>query len=312
MKIWEFIFQKLKKEQGLILMVVIDNQGSSPGRVGFKMAVAEDGEMIGSIGGGVMEYNLVELAKKQILKSDGVFVKSQKHSAKNDPDSSGMICSGSQLIAFYPLEKKQISIIEKIVNVRKGVLIFDENGFRFIDEETSNQKYNLEIYEKGKWLLTEQLGLKDYLYILGSGHVSVSVSELFKILDFEVVVFDNRDEDLPTFKSNTYADSKQVINFEDVAQYIPEGDNIYVVIMTFSHNWDHKILQSLIDKKVKYLGMMASKKKRATIYGLLENEGVSKEQLSLVDSPIGIEIKSQTPAEIAISIAAKIISVKNL
>lgn len=311
MSIWEFVIQKLKKEQGLVLMLVIDNQGSSPGRIGFKMAVAEDGEMIGSIGGGVMEYNLVELAKKQIIKSDGVFLKSQKHSAKNDPDSSGMICSGSQTIAFYPIEKGQISIIEKIANTNGGVLKFDENGFHFMDERSSDQKYNSEIYKNGKWLLTEQLGLKDYLYIFGSGHVSVSVSKLFKTLDFEVVVFDNRDEDLPTFKSNTYADTKQIINFDEAANYIPEGENVFVVIMTFSHNWDHKILQSLIGKKVKYLGMMASKRKRATIYELIKKTGISAEQLSLVDSPIGIEIKSQTPAEIAVSIAAKIISVKN-
>ena len=311
MEFWEFINRKQKNGQGLILMVVIDNQGSSPGRIGFKMAVSEDGDLEGSIGGGVMEFNLVELAKKQIIKSDGIFIKSQKHSAKNDPDSSGMICSGSQTIAFYPISSDQVSVIENIISVGTGVLKFDENGFSLEDKGVSHQKYKSEIFENKKWLLTEQLGLKNQLYVFGSGHVSIAVSKLFKTLDFEVVVFDNRNEELPTFKSNTYADSKQIINFDDAANYIPDGDNIYVVIMTFSHHHDHKVLHSLIHKKIKYLGMMASKKKQAAIYGLLKETGVSMEQLNQVDSPIGVEIKSQTPAEIAVSIAAKVISVKN-
>jgi len=51
-----------------MLIAVIDRHGSSPGKVGFKMAVSESGAMIGSVGGGVMEYNMVELAKKEMQK----------------------------------------------------------------------------------------------------------------------------------------------------------------------------------------------------------------------------------------------------
>jgi len=311
MKIWDFIHSRLKNNIDIVLLLVIDNQGSSPGRKGFKMALAEDGEMEGSIGGGLMEFNMVEMAKKQLLRSDGIFLKRQKHSAENHPDSSGMICSGSQVIAFYPINASQLSLIEKIKDAKGGELHFDEKGFRFVDEVSSDQKYVSTLNKEDSWLLTEQLGLEDYLYIFGSGHVSVAVSQLFRLLDFEVVVLDNRDENLPTFIGNQYASSKQIIDFDEAAQYIPEGDNIYVVIMTFSHNSDQKVLRLLIDKKIKYLGMMASKKKRASIYKQLNEEGISSEQLSHVDSPIGIQINSQTPAEIAVSIAAKIISVKN-
>ena len=65
MDVWSFIKAKLKKDKQIVLMVVIDSSGSSPGRRGFKMAVDSDGKMIGSIGGGLMEYNLVEFAKKE-------------------------------------------------------------------------------------------------------------------------------------------------------------------------------------------------------------------------------------------------------
>ena len=60
MNIWNFITERLNKSERVVLMVVIDSQGSSPGRKGFKMAVTENGELNGSVGGGLMEYNLVD------------------------------------------------------------------------------------------------------------------------------------------------------------------------------------------------------------------------------------------------------------
>ena len=57
---WQFIIDKLFEKERVILLVVIDNKGSSPGQAGFKMAVASDGSMIGSIGGGQTEFRLVE------------------------------------------------------------------------------------------------------------------------------------------------------------------------------------------------------------------------------------------------------------
>ena len=311
MNIWEFIKSKLKENKNVVLMLVIDNQGSSPGRKGFKMAVADDGKMIGSVGGGVMEYNMVELAKKQFTQPNGIFLKRQIHSSDNHPDSSGMICSGSQVIVFYPLDRVYLSVVESIVKADSGSLEFNESGIIFKQDGKLEQEFITNIVDDHKWLFAEQLGLKNKLFIFGAGHVSVALSKLFKQLGFHITIFDNRDEDLTTFKNNSFADSKQIIRYEEVVNYIPEGENIYVVIMTFAHSSDRKVLKDLIDKKVKYLGMMASQKKAKSIYEQLEKEGVSAEQLSRVDSPIGIQINSQTPDEIAVSIAAKIISVKN-
>ncbi len=311
MNIWEFIKSKLEENKNVVLMLVIDNQGSSPGRRGFKMAVADDGKMIGSVGGGVMEYNMVELAKKQFTQPKGIFLKRQNHCSDNHPDSSGMICSGSQIIAFYPLDRACLSVVESIVKADNGSLEFNESGVIFKQDRKQEQEFITDTIDENKWSFSEQLGLKNKLFVFGAGHVSVALSQLFKQLGFHITIFDNRDEDLTTFKNNSFADSKQIIRYEEVANYIPEGENIYVVIMTFAHSSDRKVLKDLIDKKLKYLGMMASKKKAKTIYEQLEKEGVSAEQLSRVDSPIGIQINSQTPDEIAVSIAAKIISVKN-
>ena len=66
MDFWKKILEKLQNKQNVYLLTVVENIGSSPGRQGFKMFVSEDGTIFGSIGGGVMEYQFVELAKKKL------------------------------------------------------------------------------------------------------------------------------------------------------------------------------------------------------------------------------------------------------
>jgi len=66
MKIWRFIKDKLEKDIPVVLLYVLDSKGSSPGRQGFKMAVTNDGEISGTIGGGIMEHKLVELSKSAL------------------------------------------------------------------------------------------------------------------------------------------------------------------------------------------------------------------------------------------------------
>jgi len=309
MEIWKFISEKLKENQKLVLLLVIDSNGSSPGRKGFKMAIAEDGELSGSIGGGVMEYNLVEKARKHFQNPLSIFSLMQDHAAEHSKASTGMICSGNQQVAFYPLELKDLSLVEDILQSESGHLIFNEEGIQFILEEL--EEVHTEIQSEDKWTFYERLGYAQKLYVFGAGHVSMAVSKLFKDLGFYITVFDNRNEDLNTFKNNNFAHEKKIIDYNHAADYIPEGDHIYVMIMTFSHKADQKLLAQLLAKKVIYLGMMGSDKKVDTIFSNLRKEGVSENLLARVDAPIGLPIKSQTPEEIAVSIAAKVILVKN-
>jgi xanthine dehydrogenase accessory factor len=82
--------------------------------------------------------------------------------------------------------------------------------------------------------------------------------------------------------------------------------------MTFGHVSDELVLEKIITKKCRYIGMMASKAKRQQVFENLVRKGVSTSLLDTVFSPIGIKIKSHTPEEIAISIAAQIIKIKNM
>ncbi len=309
MNIWKFIHNKLKERHQVVLMVVIDHSGSSPGRRGFKMAVAEDGELSGSIGGGVMEYRLVEQARKLFNSPFKPFIKRQDHYAENTRESSGLACSGSQVIAFYLLDDTFLPDAEKMSATKSGQTVFDHNGILF-DEKIQGSD-STKITDEQHWRYSEQQGYKHFLYLFGAGHVSVSVSRLLRQLWFYITVFDNRHEELATFKNNDFAHTKKIIDYKDAARHIPEGDHVYVAIMTFAHKNDLVVLQQLLDKNIKYLGMMGSDEKVASVFSELENRGIPRHKLDKVDAPIGLSIHSQTPDEIAVSIAAKIIQVKN-
>lgn len=305
MKIWNFIESKLKQGINVNLLLVIDSQGSSPGRKGFKMAVAQDGELMGSIGGGVMEFQLVEQAKMEFEKPNGIFSVIQNHETDVE-DSSGMICSGQQRIAFYPLKASFLDILEQIKKGENDQLVFTEEGIH-IEKPTHEET----IVSKDGWAYKEDIGKQNSLYVFGAGHVSVAVSQIFSQLGFKVTVFDNRSENLSSFKRNKFAQEKKIIDYGNSAEFIPEGDHIYVVIMTFNHSHDLEVLEQMLPKEIKYLGMMGSSKKVASIYQLLKEKGINSNLFKHVDAPIGLPIKSQTPEEIAISIAAKVILVKN-
>src|SRR5712671_4411395 len=120
LELWQFIAGRLMKSDPVMLLVVAESAGSSPGRAGYKMAVAADGELVGSIGGGVMEVRLVEQAKAY-LSEPGAIATGFRDSAiteqvhkKNSPNSSGMICSGKQTIIFYLLTSENGATVDAI------------------------------------------------------------------------------------------------------------------------------------------------------------------------------------------------------
>ncbi len=314
MDIWNFTHEQLSLKKRVYLIIVIECKGSSPGRVGFKMAVSETGDINGSVGGGVMEYNMVELARKML--KDNIYkpiIKRQIHDPEAEHDKSGMICSGEQTHAFIPLDNSQAVVIEQIIKSinsgKNGTLCLNKVGLTFIIGNSDNSPLT-SIIDAENWGYSEPIGLKDTFYIFGAGHISVPLSQILRMLDFRVVVYDNR-TDLSTYNSNQFTNNKQIIDYNNIGDIVTEGENSYVAIMSFGHKFDQIILKQLLPKKLKYLGMIGSKHKVQSIYDNLRELGFTNDDFARVDSPIGLSIKSQTPAEIAISIAAKVIQVRN-
>jgi xanthine dehydrogenase accessory factor len=313
MKLWQHLLQKLQENHRVYLLTVTENIGSSPGRKGFKMMVADDGFIFGSIGGGVMEHDLVEEIKHLLLTKElPIFLKKQIHKGRIK-DGSGMICSGEQTVVFHPLNAYHIPTIKNVLNClqqnKTGTLSLSPTSFAFSDENITHQfKYQIE--SATDWTYKEQLGFKNTLYIVGGGHVSLAVSDLFASLGFYVVVLDDR-EHLNTFEINKSAHQKSVVDYHDIANYIVEGNSSYVAIMTNTYTADKLVLSSILKKEYRYIGVLGSTAKLQTMWDVLQKEGISLNELAKVHAPIGMSIKSQTPEEIAVSIAAEIIQHKN-
>ncbi len=318
-EIWEFAAAKTKKGISLILLVVAESSGSSPGRAGYRMAVADDGELCGSIGGGAMEVRLVEQARSRIrdlkfeMKS-GVIP--QVHQ-KNVPHSSGMICSGRQTLIVKILTVRDAAMIEAAITALQdenpAILAISPNEFTVAAKEKMTPDVNIFFEKRGEndYFYSERLGAKNDLCIIGGGHCALALSELMSKLDFRISIFDDR-PDLNTLEKNVFADRISIIDdYQKIGELIPSGLDTYVVVMTVGYKSDEIVIRSLFEKDFKYFGVLGSKAKMKTLLTALKKDGFPPERLSRIRTPIGLNINSRTPEEIAVSIAAEIISVKN-
>jgi xanthine dehydrogenase accessory factor len=310
--VWKFL---MAQTHPAILLYVLESSGSSPGRQGFLMAVNSRGDMEGSIGGGIMEHKFVELAKEKLKQEqDQSVLRKQVHDKSAGFDQSGMICSGEQTILLYAIKEKDRAEIKKIIQSLEeftgGSLNLSMKGIRF-ESGIMNGNYELQGVPGEAWLYKENLAPANKLFIVGGGHCSLALCRIFSQLDFKITVFDDR-PGLKTFLENEEAHVKQMVsNYSELGQFITGGANHYVVIATFGYRTDDLALRALINKELKYIGILGSKTKIDTMFAAYRGENIADSLLSRIHAPVGIAINSQTPEEIAISIAAQIIAVKN-
>lgn len=311
-EIWQFAAGKLKQNEAVMLLIVADSAGSSPGRQGFKVVVAES-DLRGSIGGGAMETRLVEQAKLEIQNSNAKLVE-QVH-RKNSPDASGMICSGRQSVIFYRLNRRDLPTIGKILfaieNHQFAVLQISNFKFQIIENRAGEFDFLFDRKSESEFLYEEKLGYKNKLSIVGGGHCALALAEIASKMDFHIALFDDR-ANLNTFVENRFAHEKQIIeSYERIGDFVRSGANHFVVVMTVGYKSDEIVIRRLIDKNFKYFGVLGSRAKIKTLLKTLENEGFDRKKLNEIRAPIGLRIGSRTPEEIAVSIAAEIIGVKN-
>lgn len=315
MKVWQFIHDKLQRTIDVMLLYVLESNGSSPGRQGFAMAVAADGELCGSIGGGIMEHKFVELAKARLAENkDWNDIQKQVHDKTAGSHQSGMICSGDQTIFLYKVKPADAPAIQQVLLTlqehKNGTLNLEPGGISFSAAIPATD-YHFEQYTEEDFLLTEKIGFKNVLHIIGGGHCALALSRLMSQLDFYIHVYDER-AGLNTMEQNNYAHSKTIVeDYSMLGQQITGGNNIYVVIMSFGYRTDSIAVKALWGKEFKYLGLLGSKKKIEKLFADFSAEELDAGYATKIHSPIGLPIHSKTPAEIAISIAAEIIGVKN-
>ncbi|MCG3165440.1 MAG: hypothetical protein POELPBGB_01203 [Bacteroidia bacterium] len=159
-------------------------------------------------------------------------------------------------------------------------------------------------------IFIEPIMKKNKLYIFGAGHTGQALAKFSSVLDFETVLIDDRKEYIDN--CNTSEVNKMNLPYQQALQLLPFDEQTYICIMTYSHPIDRDILAFCIKKSFAYLGMIGSQRKVAMTKKLFsEGLNISYEDLEKVDMPMGLDIGSESPEEIALSIIAKLITVKN-
>lgn len=251
----EIVRLRSSGEEGA-LAIVVNTSASSPGRVNFKMLVYPDGQILGTVGGGIMEKKVIEEALQCIRDKRSSFLHFSLR--EEEMEGLGVLCGGEADVYIEPI------------------------------------------------------GAPPFLYIFGAGHVGQALYHVASLLEFRIVVVDDR----PAFASQErFPKACKVIcqDFKEAVSGIRFSPSDFAVIVTRGHAHDQLVLKEILlkDRLPGYIGMIGSKSKNAKVFQNLEKEGIPKELLEKVFAPIGLDIGGEKPEEIAVSILAEIIAFRH-
>ena len=156
----------------------------------------------------------------------------------------------------------------------------------------------------------EPIITSEKLYIFGAGHIGQALSKIAAMTGFNVIIIDDREE---YANRERFPEAHNIIvsDFGDSFQQLEIDDNSFIVIVTRGHTYDELVLGLACQTKAKYIGMIGSKKKIQSVFNNLRQKGISNEKLSEIHAPIGLDIGSETPSEIAVSILAEMIQFRH-
>ena len=148
-------------------------------------------------------------------------------------------------------------------------------------------------------------------YIFGAGHVGLEFEKILRYIGFKTFVFDDREEYANRDRFPDADDVKVIPDFAHSFDGIETDEESYIFIVTRGHNGDLDVLRDALKTPYAYLGMIGSRKKNRVLYDRLLEEGFKEEDFKNIYSPIGLNIHSETPEEIAVAVAAEVIQVKS-
>lgn len=156
----------------------------------------------------------------------------------------------------------------------------------------------------------EPLAARRHLIICGGGHIALPLSAMGKILGDNVTIIDDR-RAFADKKRFPHADKVIAGGYAQSLAKIAIGSNTHIAIVTRGHEQDFTCLKAVIQSSAGYIGVISSQLKRAKFFKRLKSAGIEEKYLKRVHIPMGLDIGAQTPEEIAVSIMAQIVAVRN-
>ncbi|MCY4482260.1 MAG: XdhC family protein [Spirochaetaceae bacterium] len=315
---WEQVGGCLERGERVFVACVAESTRGSPGTAGAKLLVAEGGELYGTVGGGLMEHRLVEQAR-ELLRGGGARPEKRTlvHSDTTEGEQSGMVCEGSQTNVFCVLaDDGDRAIVDALATAvrddRPAWMAVDAEGLRLVEREADFSRPPFALTGEGEsWRYEEDLLNRRRLAVIGGGHCAVALAEAMAPLGYRSRIFDTRTEVVTHDRAARVGTVIHVADYAEAGPLIAWPELTAVVVMTADYRTDVRALLGTADLPVAFVGLMGGRRKVARIFGHLREEGVSQEVLDQVHAPVGLDIGSDTPEEIAVSVAAQILRERN-
>ena len=306
---WEAAHEALRNGKLIHMSLVVDQTKGSPGTTAARMFVTCDGVRYGTIGGGVMEKRVLDDAIA-VLNQDPLpkpRLRQLRHRADSSDQSSGLICGGTQTNLELVLSPNQhLELIARIVTSAVsglGSVRCTSDSLKLSDQSVETVK--LKQMEK-EWEVSLPLLNRRRVAVFGAGHCGVALANAMHRLGYEVTILDSR-SDISTTKGLAKSIKLLVTDFRGAAACVDHPSHTVAIVMTYSMDTDLKAISGLLDKGFDWIGLMGSQVKIAHIRQELLSKGFSDLQIAQIVAPVGLDFNSDTPEEIAISIAAKIL-----
>ena len=312
---------RLLAGEDLVMVTVIASSGATPRGAGARMLVGKDGRICGTIGGGAVEYRSEQIAKTVLQEKS-----SRGHDftlTRDDVQNLGMICGGACNVFFHYLPAGDPEILA-LADGAEAWFVRGEDAWLVSDIADGGRLYLTgsqntalapwltrqphRVQTGGRDLYIEQIVTGSRVYVFGGGHVAQELVPVLAHVGFRCVVLDDR----PEFADKAlFPTAEQVIlgDFHNIAASVSIGRGDYVCVLTRGHAGDTIVQAQVLKCHPCYCGVIGSRHKAAGVRKTLREEyGLTEEELDQVTTPIGISNQAETPAEIAISIAAQLIA----
>lgn len=303
--IFTTLLYEMEKHHDTVLCTIIADSGSTPRGMGAQMLVGEKGLLCGTIGGGAVEGQSIELGKNLLQERCSTVHEYKLH--HNDTEDIGMVCGGDvtvhlQFIAADDAVWNALAgdVLHRIALRQPGwlVLALDDGTPALRDDAVT---------DSARVALPLPIGERAILF--GAGHCSLALCPLLTTVGFRVTVVDDRPE-LVTKERFPTADAVVCCDLDHLADTVPVGGEDYVVVMTNGHSHDFAVQEQVLRGQYAYIGVIGSRSKTASVNARLRAAGIREEAIATVHTPIGTAIKAVTPEEIAVSIAGEMICVR--
>lgn len=336
--------QQLGKQTALATVVHVE--GSSYRRPGARMLIEEDGQLTGAISGGCLEGDALRKALLVMTEKRSRLVTYDTMDDDDAKFGVGLGCNGIIQVLIEPIdianpnnpiqylkavnEKRQKGVLITLFSLQdkkdpqygtclllkedgelidhtpvlKDVLLADAND-ALINQTTSFKNYISDNHNLTAFI--EVINPPVSVIIIGAGNDVMPVVDMADILGWEATVVDGRAN---YAKKERFLSACQVLvsKPEHALEQIDIDEQTVFLLMTHNYNYDMAMLRQLLQKNVAYIGMLGPKKKRERMLTELKEEGLNftEQQLSVLHSPVGLDIGAETSEEIALSILAEI------